>query len=121
MPISPAPCRPTPSPKHTDAANRQHYELPPEFFALLPGAASQIFQLPYPTGTETLAEAESIALAETCAHAGLEDGQEILELGCGWGSLSLFMAGRYPGARITAVSNSAPQRRYIEARRARAA
>ena len=65
---------------------------------------------------DTLAAAEERALTETAEHAGLADGQDILELGCGWGSLSLWMAERYPAARITAVSNSRPQRLHIEAR-----
>ena len=101
--------------EHADAANRQHYELPPEFFALLLGPHRKYSSCLYPTGRENLAEAETIALAETVAHAGLAEGQEILELGCGWGSLSLYMAQKFPGARITSVSNSAPQRLYIEA------
>ncbi len=101
---------------HTDEANRQHYELPPEFFALILGPRRKYSCALYPTGHETLAEAEEHALEETIAHAALGDGQHILELGCGWGSLSLFMAERFPQARITAVSNSAPQRGYIEAR-----
>ncbi|MFX8393368.1 class I SAM-dependent methyltransferase, partial [Acinetobacter baumannii] len=63
---------------------------------------------------DDLAAAEERALAETCAHADLKDGQTILELGCGWGSLSLWMAEQYPGARIVAVSNSTPQRLFIE-------
>ncbi|WP_298225147.1 cyclopropane-fatty-acyl-phospholipid synthase family protein [Acidocella sp.] len=100
---------------HTDDANRQHYELPPEFFGLILGPNRKYSCCLYPTGRETLAEAELHALEETIAHAGLADGQEILELGCGWGSLSLFMAARFSGARITAVSNSASQRLYIEA------
>ena len=78
--------------EHADAANRQHYELPPEFFALFLGPKRKYSSCLYPSGDETLAEAETIALAETVAHAGLADGQEILELGCGWGSLSLEMA-----------------------------
>jgi cyclopropane-fatty-acyl-phospholipid synthase len=101
--------------EHADAANRQHYELPPEFFGLTLGPRRKYSACLYPTGTETLAEAELCALAETVAHAALADGQSILELGCGWGSLTLFMAERFPRARITAVSNSAPQRAYIEA------
>lgn len=100
--------------EHADAANEQHYELPPEFFSLCLGPNRKYSSCLYPTGSETLAVAEKIALTETAAHAGLKDGQEILELGCGWGSLTLFMAERFPNARITAVSNSAPQRRYIE-------
>ncbi len=102
--------------EHTDAANEQHYELPPRFFELTLGPRRKYSCCLYPTGGETLAEAEALALAETLAHADLADGQAILELGCGWGSLSLFMAERLPQARIVAVSNSAPQRRHIEAR-----
>lgn len=101
--------------EHTDAANGQHYELPPRFFDLTLGPRRKYSCCLYPGGTETLAQAEETALAETVAHADLSDGQEILELGCGWGSLSLYMAERYPAARIAAVSNSAPQRRHIEA------
>jgi len=103
---------------HTDEANRQHYELPPEFFGLILGPRRKYSCCLYPTGAETLEEAELHALEESVAHAELADGQEILELGCGWGSLTLFMAARFPRARIVAVSNSAPQRRYIEARAA---
>jgi cyclopropane-fatty-acyl-phospholipid synthase len=100
--------------EHTDLANSQHYELPPEFFALTLGPRRKYSSCLYPTGRETLAEAEEIALGETVAHADLANGQTILELGCGWGSLTLFMAERFPEARIVAVSNSAPQRAYIE-------
>jgi cyclopropane-fatty-acyl-phospholipid synthase len=102
--------------EHADLANRQHYELPPEFFALFLGPRRKYSSCLYPTGTESLAQAEMLALAETCSHAGLRDGQEILELGCGWGSLSLTMAEKFPTARITAVSNSVPQRDTIEKR-----
>jgi cyclopropane-fatty-acyl-phospholipid synthase len=101
--------------EHADAANRQHYELPPEFFALFLGPRRKYSSCLYPTGGESLAEAETIALAETVAHAGVKDGEEILELGCGWGSLSLYLAQTFPAARIISVSNSAPQRLYIEA------
>jgi cyclopropane-fatty-acyl-phospholipid synthase len=103
----------------TDAANEQHYELPPEFFALVLGPRRKYSSCLYDGGTATLAVGEVRALAETAAHAGLADGHAILELGCGWGSLSLWMAERYPAATITAVSNSAPQRRYIEAEASR--
>ncbi len=101
--------------EHTDAANEQHYELPPEFFGLTLGPRRKYSSCFYATGQESLAEAEVLALAETVAHAGLADGQRILELGCGWGSLTLFMAERFPGSEIVAVSNSAPQRAHIEA------
>jgi cyclopropane-fatty-acyl-phospholipid synthase len=100
--------------EHAGDANRQHYELPPGFFALTLGPRRKYSCCLYPTGHETLAEAERLALDETVAHAGLADGQSILELGCGWGSLTLFMAERFPRASITAVSNSAQQRLHIE-------
>lgn len=101
--------------EHTDAANEQHYELPPRFFELTLGPRRKYSSCLYPNGTETLAEAEVLALRETAQHAELADGQTILELGCGWGSLTLFMAENYPNSTITAVSNSAPQRLHIEA------
>lgn len=100
---------------HANAANAQHYELPPEFFALTLGPSRKYSCCLYSTGHETLAEAERLALEETVAHAGLADGQSILELGCGWGSLTLFMAERFPRTNITAVSNSHSQRLHIEA------
>jgi len=103
---------------HTDAANAQHYELPPEFFALCLGPHRKYSSCLYAPG-DSLADAEARGLIETCAHADLHDGQDILELGCGWGSLSLWMAAHYPNARITAVSNSRPQRLHIEAEAAR--
>jgi cyclopropane-fatty-acyl-phospholipid synthase len=101
-----------------DAANAQHYELPPEFFALILGPRRKYSCCLY-AGARTLAEAEERALEATAAHAALADGQDILELGCGWGSLTLSMAERFPNARITAVSNSHAQRRFIESEAAR--
>ncbi|MGN6423439.1 MAG: SAM-dependent methyltransferase [Asticcacaulis sp.] len=98
---------------HADAANRQHYELPPEFFAHILGPHRKYSCCLYPHKDATLAEAEAHALSETCAHADLRDGQSVLELGCGWGSLSLWMAAHYPNSRIISVSNSAPQRAFI--------
>ena len=101
--------------EHTDAANAQHYELPPEFFRICLGSRLKYSSCFYPEANTTLDEAEDAALVQTCVHAGLADGQRILELGCGWGSLSLWMAGAFPGSRITAVSNSHGQRGHIEA------
>jgi cyclopropane-fatty-acyl-phospholipid synthase len=98
---------------HTDAANEQHYELPAEFFSLALGPRRKYSSCLYTDGVETLAGAEVKALEETVAHADLADNQDILELGCGWGSLTLFMAERFPSSRITAVSNSHSQREYI--------
>jgi cyclopropane-fatty-acyl-phospholipid synthase len=97
-----------------DAANAQHYEVKSEFFGLVLGPRRKYSCCLYYTPFDTLAVAEQQALAETAEHAGLADGQDILELGCGWGSLSLWMAEKYPAARITAVSNSHGQRTYIE-------
>jgi cyclopropane-fatty-acyl-phospholipid synthase len=102
--------------EHAQAANDQHYELPAAFFEQVLGPRLKYSSGLYPTGQESLAQAEDLALAETCLHADLKDGQTIMELGCGWGSLSLWMAQALPKARITSVSNSAPQRRFIEGR-----
>lgn len=99
---------------HTDAANAQHYELPPAFFKLCLGNRLKYSCAYYPHGDETLEQAEEAMLALYCQRAELDDGQHILELGCGWGSLTLWMAEHYPNARITAVSNSRPQREHIE-------
>lgn len=97
-----------------DAANAQHYEVKADFFGLVLGPRRKYSCCLYRSPNDTLAIAEQHALAETAAHAALADGQHILELGCGWGSLSLWMAERYPAAQITAVSNSQGQRNYIE-------
>lgn len=99
---------------NTAEANTQHYEVPAEFFALMLGPRRKYSCCYYATDTDTLMQAEDNALAETALHAGLSDGQRILELGCGWGSLSLWMARHYPTAEITVVSNSHSQRGYIE-------
>lgn len=98
----------------TGAANRQHYELPPEFFTRVLGPRRKYSCCLYSPGVTDLGAAEEAMLRLTCQRARLADGMDILELGCGWGSLTLWMAGQYPRARITAVSNSAPQRRFIE-------
>lgn len=101
---------------HADAANRQHYEVPADFFRLCLGRQLKYSSCYYPTGAETLDQAEDAMLALYGERAALADRQDILELGCGWGSLTLWMAARYPNARITAVSNSHSQRAYILAR-----
>jgi cyclopropane-fatty-acyl-phospholipid synthase len=102
--------------EQTRAANEQHYELPTEFFRLCLGPRLKYSACLFPTGTETLAEAEDAMLRLCVQRAGLADGQDILDLGCGWGSLSLYLAECFPAARITAVSNSATQRAFIEER-----
>ncbi len=101
---------------HTQEANEQHYELPPAFFEKVLGKHLKYSSCYYPTGRETLDEAEAAMLELYGERAELADGMDVLELGCGWGSLTMWMAARYPQSRITAVSNSAPQRLFIEAR-----
>jgi len=98
---------------NVETANAQHYEVPAAFFGLVLGPQRKYSCCLFDDGADTLAEAEEQALAATARHAGLADGQRILELGCGWGSLSLWMAARYPAATITAVSNSQSQRAFI--------
>jgi len=100
----------------TADANEQHYEVPPEFFEAVLGRNLKYSACLWEPGTATLDAAEEAMLALTCERAALTDGMDILELGCGWGSLTLWMAERYPAARITAVSNSRDQRSFIEAR-----
>ncbi|MFM7084909.1 MAG: SAM-dependent methyltransferase [Hyphomicrobium sp.] len=99
---------------HAEAANAQHYELPEEFFGLTLGPNRKYSCCYYPQGHETLAEAERLALEKSAERAFLTDGQQILELGCGWGSFSLFVAEQFSKSHITAVSNSQSQRSYIE-------
>ncbi|MBR0755930.1 class I SAM-dependent methyltransferase [Bradyrhizobium jicamae] len=105
--------------EHTDAANAQHYEVPAAFFALVLGPNRKYSSCFYKEAASTLQEAEEEALRQTVEHADLADGQEILELGCGWGSLSLWMARQFPNARVVAVSNSGSQRDSIESEAAR--
>jgi len=102
-----------------EKANAQHYEVPAAFFEQVLGSHRKYSSCFWPAGIETLDEAEATALAETCERAGLADGQDILELGCGWGSLTLWMAVHLPASRITAVSNSQSQRAHIETEAAR--
>lgn len=98
----------------TDEANEQHYELPPTFFELVLGPRRKYSGCEWPKGVETLAQAEVAALETVVERADIQPGQRILELGCGWGSLSLYLAAQFPSCEIVAVSNSAGQRGYIE-------
>jgi cyclopropane-fatty-acyl-phospholipid synthase len=100
--------------EYTDAANAQHYEVPAAFFARVLGPNRKYSSCFYNGPESTLQEAEEEALRQTAKHADLADGQSILELGCGWGSLSLWMARQFRNAEITAVSNSQSQREHIE-------
>jgi len=102
----------------TDAANQQHYEVPSRFYELALGKHLKYSSALWERGTATLDEAEAAMLALTCKRAQLDNGQQILELGCGWGSLSLYMAEKYRGSQITAVSNSRTQKQFIDARAA---
>ena len=96
------------------AANEQHYEVPTRFYQLCLGPRLKYSGAYWPDGVTTLAAAEEAMLKLTCERAQIADGQHILELGCGWGSLSLWMAENYPGASITGVSNSATQKQHID-------
>jgi cyclopropane-fatty-acyl-phospholipid synthase len=102
-----------------ERANEQHYELPAEYLGLILGPRRKYSGCLWEPGTRTLAQAEEAMLALTCERARVRDGQRILDLGCGWGSLSLWLAERYPKAHVTGVSNSHGQRRWIEAERDR--
>jgi cyclopropane-fatty-acyl-phospholipid synthase len=99
-----------------ELANEQHYEVPQAFYEQVLGPHGKYSCCYWPEGVSTLETAEHAALSGTCEHAGIENGMRILELGCGWGSLTLWIASRYPGCRITAVSNSSSQGEFIRAR-----
>jgi len=103
----------------TAAANSQHYELPTRFFQLCLGKRLKYSSGLWSAGAGSLDAAEEAMLRLSCERAEIADGQDILELGCGWGSLSLWLAEQYPNARITGVSNSATHRQYIEGECAR--
>lgn len=97
-------------------ANEQHYEVDARFYSRILGRHLKYSSGYWPDGVDDLTAAEEAMLSLSCERAKLSDGQEVLELGCGWGSLSLWMADRYPHSRITAVSNSNSQRQWILAR-----
>ena len=107
--------RRSPIAEQVEKANEQHYEVPAEFFRLVLGPRLKYSSCLWPNGVGTLAEAEEAMLALTCERAGVEDGMTLLDLGCGWGSLTGWLAERYPSSRILAVSNSRLQREWIEA------
>lgn len=100
----------------TEVANDQHYELPAHFFELVLGSHCKYSSGYWPGSVSSLDEAEETMLALSCERAELENGQKILELGCGWGALTLWIAAHYPDSHVTAVSNSVSQREFIEAR-----
>lgn len=96
-----------------EKANEQHYEVPAGFYLNTLGPHLKYSCAYWANDVTNLAGAEVAALEQTCQHAQLENGQNILELGCGWGSLTLWMASQYPQSHITAVSNSHSQRAFI--------
>ena len=98
---------------NTAASKEQHYEVPTAFYQRCLGPRLKYSSCFYETGTENLAAAEERMLGLTCERARIADGLAVLELGCGWGSLTLWMAGKYPQARITGVSHSRTQREHI--------
>lgn len=100
--------------QHTADANAQHYEVPAAFFEHVLGRHLKYSGCLFEPGIEHIDQAEHAMLALYAERAGLGDGQRILDLGCGWGSFALWAAGRFPNARILAVSNSNPQRAFIE-------
>jgi cyclopropane-fatty-acyl-phospholipid synthase len=100
----------------TDHANEQHYELPSEFFAAVLGPYLKYSSCFWSDDTRDLADAEAQMLELTCKRAGLEDGMDVLDLGCGWGSFSMWVVRHYPRCRVLAVSNSRTQAEFIRAR-----
>jgi len=108
-------CRKSPIALVPDLANAQHYEVAPAFFELVLGPRLK-YSCALWDDAASLAEAEDRMLEVSAERAGIEDGMSILDLGCGWGSFALFAAARFPHSRVVAVSNSAPQRRFIHER-----
>lgn len=98
----------------TDAANEQHYEVPSSFYQYVLGPRRKYSSGLWLNDGDTLADAENNMLALYCERADIKDGQRILDLGCGWGSMALYLAEHYPNAHITALSNSNSQRQYIQ-------
>ena len=96
-----------------ELANEQHYEVPAGFFGLVMGDHRKYSSCYWTAETETLVQAEAEALRRSCHHAGIADGMQVLDLGCGWGSLSLWIAASYPDCQVVSVSNSNSQREYI--------
>lgn len=99
---------------HTKAANEQHYEVPAEYFHECLGKNLKYSSCYWPRPNMTLEDAEEEALSISCERAEIKDGMRILELGCGWGSLTLHMAKKFPKSQVVAVSNSSSQKAYID-------
>jgi cyclopropane-fatty-acyl-phospholipid synthase len=99
---------------HPKMANQQHYEVPAAFFEKVLGKRLKYSCCYWPEAVESLDASEEAMLKLSCDRAELQDGQKILELGCGWGSLTVWMAEHYPNSRIVAMSNSSSQKSFIE-------
>lgn len=97
----------------TDEANEQHYEVPAKFYDLCLGPRKKYSSGLWPNKSTTFEESELAMLNKYCQLAGVKDGMSIVDLGCGWGSLTLHLAENYPNAKITGISNSNSQREYI--------
>ena len=108
--------RESPIALEVEKPKEQHYEIPPAFFQKVLGKRMKYSACYWPSTVKSLDEAEEAMLALTCERAQMEDGMEVLDLGCGWGSLSFWMAEKYPRSRVLAVSNSVPQGEFIRAR-----
>lgn len=102
---------------NTVDANQQHYEVPAEFFQLVLGKRLKYSACYWPEGVSLLDEAEEAMLQLICDRDQIADGQEILDLGCGWGSLSLYLAEKYPNSKITGLSNSRTQKKFIDSQK----
>lgn len=99
---------------NTSDANEQHYEVPTEFYKYVLGKRMKYSGGYWPLDAKTLDESEEAMLKLSCERAELKDGHSVLDLGCGWGSVSLYVAEKYPKCKITAVSNSKTQKEYID-------
>jgi cyclopropane-fatty-acyl-phospholipid synthase len=110
-----ADCRRSPIAVHAPDANLQHYEVPTGFFRLVLGHRMKYSSAYWPPDVTTLDEAEDAMLRLTAERAQVADGHRVLDLGCGWGSLSLWLAEQFPRLRVTAVTNSRTQREHVEA------
>lgn len=107
--------RRSPIAQRTEDANRQHYEVPTRFFQLVLGTRMKYSCCLWPPGVTTLDQAEEAMLQLTCQRAAIQDGMRILDLGCGWGSLAVWIAEHYPACQVVALSNSHTQGEHIRA------
>jgi cyclopropane-fatty-acyl-phospholipid synthase len=104
---------------NTADANEQHYEVPTPFYQFCLGKNLKYSSGYWKPGVTDIDTSENDMLELTCERAELKNGQKVLELGCGWGSLSLFMAAKFPESVFTVVSNSRTQKQYIDAESAK--